>query len=435
MARTTLKTPPEPEETEREARAEELAELNEAEGGDLFNAIDELSVTEGVKVMIIRLTPAENKGYCGDMPVSDFSINTLKARYGAGTYKVRIKGPKGFLPGGGTVSIAADIKPEKLSGASDFVSFQEWQAKRDAENADRRSRMMELLLPSAITGAISLLTAAISRQSGPDVASLITALKPAPGPTMTELTTSLANIQALSKPPDNSGALDSIVKVMEVVKEFGGDSSGGGKTGWLDIVKELINQAGPAVKPILEGLQQQAAARAAQNAAMQNQVSVSVPPEVHAAVSAPVPPIQPVVPPVAQSSAGVAANLSEDEKMYQLFLPLIKDALAQIAGWAEKDKDPELYAEVFVDNLPPGIENYIPQPKALEYIDHPNWWAKVCEVEPRLIAHKDWCEEFRAELRNIISAPPDEIKELKPDPDESGNYAEDSDASRTTLEQ
>lgn len=396
------------DEVERDSRAEELAELNESEGGELFSAIDELSITEGVVVMVIRISPKENEGYCGKIAVGEFSVDTIKAKFGPGKYKCRIKGPKGFLPGGGNLTIAADVERPHTERQS-FESFQEWQAKRDAEASDRRNRMMELILPSAITTLGGLFTAMAGRSQGPDLASLITVLKPAPAPTITDLATGLASIQALNKQPDNNSAIDNIVKIMDVVKDFGGDSSGG-KTGWLDIVKELINQAGPAVKPILENLQAQAMARAQGSAATPAAPSVSVQ---HVPLNAAAAPSMtpPFVPPVGAASAGAAENsnpTTDDEKMFVLFKPMIKESLATIAGWAEKDKSPELYAEVFIDSLPEGIEQYLPAAKALEYIDHEKWFEFVCELEPRLTSRKEWLTEFRAQVKELISEPADE---------------------------
>ena len=397
MAKTRATALDMPDETDSDA--EEMADLNAAEDGDLFKAIDDIRGTSGAKVRIVKIQP--NDGHCEDMDVAEWSLETLRGRWGPGTYKLRIVGPKGFLPGGGTIKIAPTLN--KSSGTSDITSFLQMMEQRDAERrkeADARwSRIIELSIPAGTT----LLAAILGRSQGPDIATLITALKPAPGPTIGDLTGALANIKQLSGGDDKETSLDQILKVMDAVKDFSdsGDSGGKGASNWIDLVRDLIKVAPDALKPVLE----------ARMAAMQNAgaptVRASVQPVIKP-VAAPATSATASVAPVVQPSAGVAeassqANTGDNNMMLAIFIPIIKEKLHTIANWATSDRDPVMYAQVLCDEVGETLAKYLPQAQALEYLNHPDWFKFVCEWESSLSSYKQWCEDFRNELIEIVS--------------------------------
>lgn len=395
------------ESDEIQARAEELAQINEEEGGEVFRVTDELRGTQGVELMIIRLTPAENSGYCGMMPVAEFTHDNLKRLYGAGRYKVRIQGPKGFLPGGGNIKIAESLHKTGGSAGGDFMSFLEFQQKQEAERREKHSRLLELAIPSL--GAV--ITAILSRNNSSDMPAILAALKPAPGPTLADLSTAMINLQTLSKPAgETKDPIDTVLRVFEAAQNLSGGDSGGkkGETNWLDVVRDVIKEGPALLKPVMEAAQ----TAAMQRQQMQQPTVTMAPPS---AISAPV--IRPVVqtvstsaPIVAEDSAGIVANNGETD-MFALVMPLIKSNLTKVAKWAEDDKNPQTYAEVFFDDLPSNIASYISQDDALKYCNDPNWFQYVVGIEPRLQNFETWCDEFRLEL----------IEFLKPIPEESIN--------------
>ncbi len=384
--------------------AEELAQLNEDEGGEIFRAIEEMRGTQGTSVIVVKLTPAEEKGYCDSIPVAEFSHDTLKTRYGAGSYKVRIRGPKGWIPGGGTVNISnAGIKKPASGAGGDFMSFLEFTKQQDAERREKSSKLIELGIPALGT----ILAAFIGRSNGPDMGTLITALKPAPGPTLAEIAQTMQTFAALSTPKVSSDPLDSVLKVMAAVKDLSEEKSAGkGETNWLDVVRDVIREAGPAVGPVIQGaIQARQAQMAAISAGTRPDVTVAPPAAIPA--SGPVSMESAVASSVAPDSVGNAASESKDKTVdnLKMYMPLIKFHLGKVAKWATEDKDPALYAEVFLAELPSNITEYIPPPQAREYVAHPDWYKFVCEIEPALAKFEGWCNEFHVELIELMKEP------------------------------
>jgi hypothetical protein len=382
-----------PPDTDQDAQ--DMADLNAAEGGDLFKAIDDIRGTAGAKVRIVRIQP--NDGWCEDMDVAEWSIDTLKSRWGAGTYKLRIVGPKGFLPGGGSIKIAAPPGKVGASGSTDFQSFLEAQARRDAERSSKIWELAMISVPALISGFLN-------RQApSSDIPALISALKPQPGPSIAELTGALANIQTLSGGGNKESSFDQILKVMDAVKDFADDKEGGGKgeSNWIDLVRDLIKAAPDALKPMLEARMQamsqnrQAAPIAPAHVPRVNPASApatAVPGNVSSAA-----------PPFAGTAADSSQNNSENPNMLAMFKPVIVEKLRTIAAWAKADRDPVMYAQVFCDDVGELIAKYIPQPQALEYLRNEKWFDYVCDWAPELKEHHEWCEHFRNELIEIVS--------------------------------
>jgi hypothetical protein len=390
--------------------AQEMADLNAAEGGDLFKAIDDIRGTAGAKVRIVRIQP--NDGWCEDMDVAEWSIDTLKNRWGAGTYKLRIVGPKGFLPGGGSIKIAAAPGKTTNGASSDFQSFLEAQQRRDAE---RSAKIWEL----AMISVPALIGAFVNRQAPQsDIPALISALKPQPGPTIAELTGALANIQTLSGGANKESSFDQILKVMDAVKDFADDKEGGGKgeSNWIDLVRDLIKAAPDALKPMLEARMQ----AMSQNRPGAPIAPASVPRVNPASAPATAAPgnVSSAAPPFAGAAGVSSPNNTESQNMLAMFKPVIVEKLRTIAGWAKSDRDPVMYAQVFCDDVGEMIAKYIPQPQALEYLRNEKWFDYVCEWAPELKEHHEWCEHFRNELIEIVSLSDDPAPADEPEPDD-----------------
>ena len=385
MARARVETEEDDDEQLERERAEGMAQLNADTGGDLFAAIDQLRAAQGVNFLVQCLAPKEKAGYLGAIPAAEFSLEILRERFGGGLYKILVKGPKGFLPGGGNVQISMANESARNAPRGELETFVELMERRDRESATRRDRLMEIGIP-ALT---SVLAAFIGRQpqQGTDIAMLAAALK---GPSMGELATTMQSLQALSAP--RADPFDTALKMMERVKDFATDGSEP-KAGssWLDVVRDLIREAGP----MLGGVAQHLAAQQAQQVHMQR---MRQPPSVTVEPTAELPRAQNPAP-----TSQIAT--SEEQQMLAMFKPMIVEKLKEIAGWAEKELEPTTYVEVFMDSLPSNIGQFLPQDKALEYVSHPDWYTVVCEWEPRLAAHKEWCEEFREYLLKWLKAP------------------------------
>lgn len=386
-------------------QAEELARLNQASGGDLFNVTDELRAAgiSGVVCLITRNHPVEKKGYCGTLSIAEFTLEKMRVTFGAGRYMVQIKGPKGFLPGGGPVEIAESVEEPKKQNNS-FESVFELMERKEAERRARTDEWLKL----AITTCVPLLTAFITRAPSNDIASLVTALKPAPGPTLADLSSTLLNMKTLAAPEKSESQVDTILKVFSAAQDLmGGDSDKGGKGGsnWTDIIRDLIKAAPEALKPVLE-----ARMAAMQNSQRPTVIAATAPnPNVQTAPQRPM--VSATTPISGAPSADVATNSGVD--MRALWEPIAKQHLAKVVGWAQKDLDPAACAEVFVGDLP-DLSAYLSVDQVLEYLDHPQWFEKVCELEPRLSAAIQYCDEMRLEMIEIVKQIKKDLEEEKP---------------------
>lgn len=401
------------DETEQE-RAERLAqedfdETNDVEGGELFRITDEIRNTTGAKLMIVRTYPntPDMAGHVGDLTPSEFSIERMRELFGPGRYRVRVVGPKGFLKGGGPVHIAKQnpaASGPQSSGASGvgevaalLKALNEKDELRRKEESERRGRIMELTIPAAITGLTTMVAAIFSGNRGPDLTGLITALKPAPGPTITDLTTAVANIKTLTGGDKNeTSQLETFLKIMELVKDHAG-GDGKGETNWLDLARDALKEGLPAAKSFLETMQ-------ANQRAQPLPLPMQVTPRVVGAPGLQASPTNAGTPSVSTVTPAPTPTATPDGEtdMMAFAMPIIREQLAKLLAWATENKNVELYSEVLLDQLPPIVHSYVKPQQALDALKRPDWFQFVTGIEPRLIPHQKWCDEMRLELIDII---------------------------------
>ena len=401
MAKARIQLAETADETDTREAAENLAKLNQATGGDLFTVIEELSGSAGASATVCLVTRIASEGrsggYCGKIPVSDFTLDKVKSLFGPGKYQVQIKGPKGFVPGGGAVEIAdtGESMHKPATPQGEFQSYLEFVRHQDEQRRDKTTRLLELGIPVLGTVIAGLL----NRPSGPDIGALITALKPAPGPTLADLSTAMVNLKTLNAPASGGGdAIDTVLKVFEAARDLS-DGGGGSKGGsnWIDLVRDTIKEL-PAI-----GGAAMAALRARGVAAQPtgNIAAIAPPPGAPPVLAA-----APSAAPSAIAAPGFAGNAAEltGDNMLALMKPYMLQKLKLISGWASENKNPQLYAELFLtEHIPSNFADYLPPEKALEYLNHEQWFEKTTEWEPALAPHRAWCDKFRQELIVFIT--------------------------------
>lgn len=398
------------------AEAEELAQLNEDEGGEIFRAIDELRGVQGTTVVIVKISPAEEAGFCDNVAVAEFSHEMMKNRYGAGSYKVRIRGPKGWIPGGGNVRISpVGIKPKPgAASQGDFQTYLEYTQRQEAERKARTDDWIKL----ALTTVAPIIAAWMSRPaaSGPDIAALVSALKPVPGPSLADLSQVMVNMKTMTEPKEqNSSMIDTVFKAFEFAKEMGGGGEGAGTQGgsnWVDVIRDVIKAAPEAIKPMLEA--RMAAMQAGQPVGQKGAPIAQVNPQISTAptVAGSTPAQNPN--PVSNFVGNAPSTPNSEGDMLSMFLPLAKANLSKVAGWAEKNRDPQVYADVLVDELPDNFGNYVPLDDVLKYLQHPEWFETVCTIEPRLKEYREWCDECRLAIIDIMKVFEQETSQDEP---------------------
>lgn len=389
---------------EAERAERDFEEADEIEGGDLFRVTDEIRGTSGARLMIVRTYPStpDMAGYVGEMTPGEYSTEAIRERFGPGRYRVRIMGPKGFLPGGGQVHIAKFAAPGGTPGAasasSDLASLLKLLNERDdarrKEDSEKKWKLLELTLP----GAITVLASVLGRNTSPDLTALVAAMKPAPAPSITELTTALASLKSLGPKDDEGSKLDTILKVLEFAKTMSGENGEKGESNWIDVARDLLKEGPAIVAPLLENLRGQA-----------NATPVLLPQPMSARAIAPVP-----VAPISQASSAesalsppmpeVAENSipSGENDMMAFAMPIIRAQLAKLLQWASEKRRVELYAEVLLEELPPIVHQYVTPAQALQYLKREDAIAMVTQYEPRLTPHTEWLKAMQGELIEII---------------------------------
>lgn len=377
----------------------------------------------------------ELNGFLESWPNHQMTIERLRDRFGGGTYYC-----KGFRKGRyfshQTLQISGEAKrkPSGVEGVNqsvpvvatpqfDMQGFLMAQERREEKRREdeRRERLerqereekrdekrMQLLLtlgPAAITALGGLFQ---GRQQ--DLAPLIAALKPPDAITM------LTQLKALQ----GNGQDGMVNKILPMLFDMAKDRARGGDTGWMDVLLKVAEGAGPAVGGLIE-----AQVKAAQAASVQNPNTLTTLPTLAAPNSGPIAPnptnapalivvpesqprrerrqrsvnaslpagspdSQPGMPPRTDRSNG--ANIagvnspgtsSEGSEMNLLSLmqhiPWLREQLARMLQAAHRNRDPEVYAAMLMEELPDGLDPHI----VGQLLSRSDWFVQVCQMVPQ----------------------------------------------------
>jgi hypothetical protein len=194
-------------------------------------------------------------------------------------------------------------------------------------------------------------------------------------PSLTDL---LALIQASNKGKGGSeeGAVNMLLKGLELGKELGG-----GDASMLDVAREGLHALGPL-------LEQDRATKAAQHA---QQPALLAPPSPGAATAAA--PTAAAAQPQQGDSVGLVQQIN-----------WLRVQLKALVLQASRDKDPELYAEVLLDNLP----DFITPEEIKARLSDPGAVEQLAQLDARVRQYPKWFEEFRAALVALLTDEPEE---------------------------
>jgi len=339
---------------------DELAALDELEGGDLARALGEKLTVEGVRVELVRFVDGNKPEFCQLYPVSVFSKEQVAADWGAGKYRVRFKdGDNKFIKGGFNFAVAARPTGAAApagapSGVQDVLAVLKAQ---DEKSADRWFKWATLL---ATTVGPKLVEAWFGRQSSSkEVLDMMLAIR--------ELTGKEAG-------PSTADRLEEFKNVLGLVRELKDDAAPPttGTTGW-DLAREALG----AAKPVLE--------RLAGGVALPGMAPAALPP--------PAPVLQNVprgTPPAPPAPSGEDVNLR--------MLGWLKGTLESLLLQAARDRNPELYAEVTLDQLP----DFLPAASLQEFIARADWWAVLCGFDERVRPYEGWFTHYRESLLGLL---------------------------------
>jgi len=355
------------------------------EDGEFFKAAQEIEQTEGIKFIVVRVSPGEKKGYVGELPASEMTMENVKKNFGPGKYRIRAQGPHGFVAGGGTVTVAEFVQlPQAVVPATPGMgpNYFEIQRAFDERQHARMIQMLTILAP--VLGTI------FGNKSSMDIPALITALKPAPAPGLGELTTALANLRAVSGERGGGSDMDKMIQMAEFIKSM---QSGDRETTWIDAIKDV---AAPLVDKITGGSMGQ------RIPLLPRRPPPPMPPQVMTPGN-PAPVVHPPEPPQVQENPGMLGLVN-----------YLREQLDGLIVQASRNKNPELYAELLLDNLPEGL-----QPSQLvSMLERADWWPILSNFHAGVAPYAEWFGRLREHVLDFIKNPQDET------PDDKGNENE-----------
>lgn len=324
-------------------------EENEELDSDVLRALTELEGAGSVTWQIHRESQPD-PGFCGELTTGELSLRTIAERWGPGRYQV-----KGIQPGGQyfksrRMTIAKGLNDSPLHKVAN--ELKESLAGKPAPQTDQTQLMLHMMQQNT-----QVLVAALNRPQAPafDYRPLLTAI---PG--------ALVAMRDLFKPAQDSSALDSLLKGVKLAKELSGDSKG--SESWGDIVKEAL----PAARELF-------ASRGA--------------PQPSQAISRPTPMLTREIPtPEAVAPTPELPPPQEADDMKQLkLLSFLREQLALLLRRAAENRNPEVYAEVFLDSIPPEFDVEI----ILAAFQRPDWFEMLCSFEPNATHYQGWLTQFR----------------------------------------
>jgi len=340
-------------DAQREAELQ-AAEVSPDDIDDVFRVTDEMRTASGIRLQFVRVLPLDRAGYVAEMAPAEFTLDRVRKLFGPGTYRCRVLGSKGYVPGGGKVVIAEMLDPAAgpTSSVEDVLAI----LKADKEkNSEQLKSWATILLPAL----------------APVIASWLT-----PRNQVAELIAGVAQLQGLNKqkePESLSEQVEKLLGVMTRLKEASTDDKPVVGSTWVDVIREMAGQA----RPLLEGIISQ------RQGAMPGRVGV--PPS--AMLQAPMP--QPASVPTPQPSG--------DDAMLAL-LQWLSGTLQQLVLQAAKNKDPELYAEVVLDNVPESAD----LAQLRSFIDKEDWWKQLQQFQPAVAPYQGWFTQFREALLELL---------------------------------
>jgi hypothetical protein len=342
----------------RDEDADALQELYELDGGS------------GARFEVRRTSPAEFVGYVGTYSRDAFSLDTLQEQWGGGNFTIRVRGTGGNYVGSKTITLAGKAKHK----AESVVNAQAAPvASGDGGQLAGVLSAIQKNNEAQMTMVMSLLTAVLS--------------KPAPvAPPAPDPLAMIAALKGIMKPENSEGgAVKLLLQGIELGKGLG---EAGGETNMMDLVAKGFDTIKEAA----------------------SLAPAPVPAPVRAPVqrlAAPVPnhPAPGMVP--ATEPAG-EPPMTDQMKQIQW----LRQQAGMLVKLAEKKKDPELYAEVFLDNLPP----FVPAQLVYDTMSKPGAVAQLAMLNAAVGTHAEWFESFRAAVIDLLEGD----EEDEPGAEESG---------------
>jgi hypothetical protein len=375
VVRITTKTveqgPPQPETGGAELEVDDAEAGADLENLEELDALDKLRELSGgnslAKFEVRRVLPSALAGYCTTLAGEEMTMERLQDELGPGTYAIRVRLPGGKFAGSDRVQIADLPKhrqPAPLAAAP-VVS-------QPAPAGGGELGVVLAAMQRGTEAQISMLT------------SLVQSLINKPTPAGADTLDVIEKLAPLLKPEKSDGGADAVKMLLQGI-ELGKDLGGsGGEAGFADVFMKGLDtiKTVAATQP-----QPRPSARRAGPAA--------------GTVPAQELPNNPSPP------AAVVAQPKREVNPMLRVLQWIKNQTVMLCHQAARQKDPELYAELFLDNLPDGLTEEM----VMERMQKPDAIDELATINPMVLQYREWFEQFRDEVIELLQPTEDADEE------------------------
>lgn len=349
---------------------------------DLIADLLAAGIEEEITYQVRRIAPADKAAYCTKYSRGDLSLDRIREDWGAGTYTITAFDAAKRYKKRNTVKIAESLRPT-LGPTSQTTQLAEMAQilRANVPPAQQQGMDMGAVLTSIMQSQTSLLTAILSRPVP----------VPPPPPDPLPMITAIASL--LKPASSEASGVSMLLKGLQLGKEMSGGSD------WTDVATRGLDTLAPIVGELVQ---------ARKNAA----------PTAPAATQRPIPhPSRVALPPghaPAQPAESARETSPETQPENEAAMDTIKKLqwltrqATVLVVQAEADKNPELYAEVFVDQLPP----FFTLAEVREQLDKPDAIDQLGRLHSPVLQYRPWFEKFRkAALRFIVDIETDEKDE------------------------
>lgn len=338
------------------------------EDTDLLTELQELGGGDGARYEVRRTAPADYVGHIGTYSRDEFSLDRLMEEWGGGKFTIRVRGMGGQIIGSKPIQLAG--KPKHKSDAAPAV-VQQQAPGMGGELA-------------AVLSAIQASNQAAA-QAGKDQISLLTTLvtglinkEPPKLPPPPDPLAMIAALKDVLKPEKGDTGAEAVKLLLQGVTL--GKELGGGGDGEMDMGTMLMKG--------IDGIKEIATIQTA-GAPARRPVPARAPARLAGPEPGTVPAREPIAPVVKQG----------DPPMMQL-LAWLKQQTVMLCHQAARGKNPALYAELMLDNLPP----FVTEELIREHLGRDDAVSRLAMVNGDVAKHKEWFEQFRTELIGFLDA-------------------------------
>lgn len=331
---------------------------------DSLDEWDALDDAEGLRFQVHKLPSraGEREAYCYTYTGSDLSLDTIRETFGGGTFRITARDAKNQYAGSKRVTIIDLPKAQVPAREGEFLQ------RGERSGAEAMTMIMKVM-----------------EEQGKLLAALLTRPPPAPvtGPTAIEL---VQLIKAMER--KESDPVGMLLKGLEMGKSLGG----GGETSMLDVAAQGLSALAPLI-----------AAQSNKPPAPARKAPPQPPPAQLPATEQP-----PAEPEKTGEQVLILKKLNWLRIQTSQLVNFAALGKRQDGGWV---KDPELYAEVFMDNLP----DFVSLDEIVERMQAPNAVAQLAQVVPQVTQHAEWFENFRQACLDSVEADEGESPDMPTD--------------------